>query len=81
MTEWMEWMDGMDGMDGWMDGWMDGPQMQILCTVGIKWTQIGFFCFFSFYFKKEKKNNATQCSDWPRNQNFMSPTSVPNWLL
>ncbi len=55
MTEWMEWMDGMDGMDGWMDGWMDGPQMQILCTVGIKWTQIGFFLFLFFLFQKREK--------------------------
>jgi hypothetical protein len=39
--------------------------------------QIGFFFFFSFYFKKEKKNNATQCSDWPRNQNLCPQPQFP----
>jgi hypothetical protein len=39
--------------------------------------QIGFVFFFSFYFKKEKKNNATQCSDWPRNQNLCPQPQFP----
>ncbi len=44
ITEWMEWMVWMDGWmdgrtDGWTDGRMDGPQMQIICRVGIKRTK------------------------------------------
>lgn len=35
--------------------------------------QIGFFFFFFFNFKKGKKNNATQCSDWPGTKTY-----VPN---
>jgi hypothetical protein len=70
ITEWMEWTewmdgwmdgrtDGMDGMDGWMDGWtdgrMDGPQMQIICRVGIKWTKYAFSFYFLFISKKRKR--------------------------
>lgn len=73
MTEWMEWMEWMDGRT---DGWMDGPSNANYLQGRYKMDQIGFI-FFLKKFKKGKKNNATQCSDWPRNQNLCPQPQFP----